>query len=261
MKNNADSEGDLGTHERKQVSAEMNDVSTAALDTALDLLFDAVAGVRHVLHRRMAVATGRDAMAPASQDEQDAYVTGIDVARRAQRLLAVYACQDMALSPAWVAQGFVDTFAGGVRLDKPQQCEAAERVNTLLLQGIGALPVFGATHLGCGVHWRILVPGEGERVSPDGSVDARVMGWTGDGHWVTAGQTDRPVQRLEMSMMLPALAQAFLQLRAGGRAEVCLSLPALFGATCDIGTGLLAGDVLVMTIEVVAVNVTPPLHH
>lgn len=98
----------------------------AALEEALDGVFTAVAHVRHVLHARDRVRSAADTLTPDTALAQAAYVGGMTLAERAQDLLAAHACRGNSLPPAWLAQGFVDTLAGTVRLDEAQlyECQA-----------------------------------------------------------------------------------------------------------------------------------------
>lgn len=106
--------------------------SGAALDRALDHLFTAVAHVRHVLHARDVARFAADTLVPDTPQARDAYVSGMDMAVQAQRQLTLLAEHAVALSPAWLAQGFVDTLAGTVRVDAAQRQEGQARLAAYL---------------------------------------------------------------------------------------------------------------------------------
>lgn len=119
-------------HDGDKDETALEATSDAALERALDQLFTAVAHVRHVLHARDVARFAAGTLVPDTPLAQDAYVSGMDMAVQAQRQLTLLAEHAVALSPAWLAQGFVDTLAGTVRVDAVQRQEGQARLAAYL---------------------------------------------------------------------------------------------------------------------------------
>lgn len=110
-----------------------------AFEEALDALFDAVSGVRHILHARLASqgagkglfpAGGADTLRsePAHASEQEAYVLGLDAMEMVRYQMTGLAAPGGRLPLPWAVQGILDTFAGRCRLAPEVQGQVRGRL-------------------------------------------------------------------------------------------------------------------------------------
>lgn len=230
-----------------------------ALDAALDVLFDAVAGVRHVLHAWAAAQatplpdplTRSD---PAHPAEQVAYVIGQDAMAQMQLRLAMQG-GTVPLPMPWAVQGMLDAFAGRNRLD----AQTLQQVRSRLRPGAGhwadgctASAWADACRDGAGgMGYRVVEPGDGLPLHDSTTLQARVAGWAENGIWL-APWSAPDAQVLSLTAMHPALAAVVRSLNVGCRVVICLPVAILYGASVPQALASGGGQQLMLDITVVA---------
>lgn len=228
------------------------------MERVVETLFSSVADLRRVLHS--AQQEQADVL-PAldSAARQEAYVSGVDLGRRAQALLAQHARQGMPLEEEAVLAGMMDAFRQQVRLPLPVMEEIAERVNTRLVQmapppatGVGFtqasrtlymqfLHAPGMRYGKEGALYIVKEPGYGALLQDSDRVALYLTGRFADGHCFEPRGAEGIAQEVTVQELCLPLRHVVKQLRWGGEAQVLIPSFSLINrgrepgnANCDI---------------------------
>ncbi|CAI1015164.1 FKBP-type peptidyl-prolyl cis-trans isomerase fkpA precursor [Serratia quinivorans] len=209
------------------------------MDRVLESLFSAVSELRNLM---FTCEEGKDVLHPALDTpvRQEAYVSGVDLGRRALLLLEQHAYRGVRLEQDVVLAGMVDTFRQRVQLSSCELEEITARVNERVARVMQQsasehdfawknrvmyehfLQRTGMRYGKEGMLYVVTEPGYGPRIQDCDTVALYLTGRLADGSCFEPRGALRIPQEIEVLRLCSQLRHVVKQLRWGGEAQVLI---------------------------------------